>query len=190
MFSQISSTYIIPMVLNLGDASWLGMMEAISGGAMLLGGIIASLYPIKKGRYIHTIFVLQLLCALFQILLGFQKDLIFLVLIRGLYCLIVPIINTCALTFWQSKTPNYLQGRVYSARQLIVRALTPIAYIIAGPFVDNFAPWILNKFKILDKFSIISNYHFVIVLTGCMLFICLLLFYSNKSLKDADNINL
>jgi hypothetical protein len=38
---------------------------------------------------------------------------------------------------WQSKVAPDVQGRVFATQQMIAKAASPLAYLLAGPLVDN-----------------------------------------------------
>jgi MFS family permease len=50
---------------------------------------------------------------------------------------VVPITNTASQVIWQTKVPPAMQGRVFAIRRMISEAITPAAFLLAGPLADG-----------------------------------------------------
>ncbi len=51
--------------------------------------------------------------------------------------LALPLVNATAQVLFQTAVPTEWQGRVLAARQAIVSAMVPLAYLCAGPLADH-----------------------------------------------------
>jgi MFS family permease len=49
----------------------------------------------------------------------------------------LPLVNATAQVLFQSAVPIEQQGRVLAARQAIISAMVPLAYLVAGPLADH-----------------------------------------------------
>jgi hypothetical protein len=48
--------------------------------------------------------------------------------------------NVAAMTIWQIEVPDELQGRVFSAMQMVADLTTPAAFALAAPITDSLMP--------------------------------------------------
>lgn len=52
---------------------------------------------------------------------------------------LVPIANAASQAIWLAKVPPEVQGRVFAVRMMVGSAITPVAYLLAGPLADRVA---------------------------------------------------
>jgi len=77
----------------------------------------------------------------FMMMLGVRPSLIMMAGAGFCMLFVSPIINGSSQALWQSKVAVDVQGRVFAVRRMIAWAAMPLAYLLAGPLVDNlFAP--------------------------------------------------
>ena len=137
-----------------GGQTALGLIQGISGGAMLLGGAAASLLPAPTSR-------VRVLCG--ALLLAMSTENFFLALGRSVpaWCLGaalgwigIPLMNANMDALFRGYIPVELQGRVYSARNSLQFFTIPLGYLLGGALVDllfeplsarmaGCAPWVL-----------------------------------------------
>jgi hypothetical protein len=70
----------------------------------------------------------------------------------GLFVMAInqPLAAGHAQPLWQVLIPQDMQGRVFSVRNLFSRALMPVAYLLAGPLVDDvFGPLMVTEPSLL-----------------------------------------
>lgn len=127
---------IVPLILSFSSPGALGTVLSLSGGGLLAGSLIMSVWGGPKRR-IHGILSLWIAQGLLLILCSLYANLVLIaVMIFG--CLLTaPIIQGCSQVIWQRKTPLDIQGRVFAVRRMIAFSCTPIAYLLAGPLVDK-----------------------------------------------------
>ena len=53
--------------------------------------------------------------------------------------------NVAAMTIWQIKVPEELQGRVFSAMQLVADITTPLSFALAAPITDQLMPAVFAR---------------------------------------------
>lgn len=119
-----------------GGQTALGLIQGISGGAMLLGGAAASLLPAPKSR-------VRVICG--ALLLAMSTENFFLALGRSVpaWCLGaalgwigIPLMNANMDALFRGYIPVELQGRVYSARNSLQFFTIPLGYLLGGALVD------------------------------------------------------
>jgi MFS family permease len=136
-----------PMILTRsgGDETALGIVRLAMGIGGILGGvwIIAWKNPQKKARmYLIATGLSFLICdaimAMSKFTLGWS-------LAGFLAELTIPLIVSPYFALWQELVPNYIQGRVFSTREMIQIASQPIGYLMGGILADRiFEPAMLN----------------------------------------------
>jgi len=97
------------------------LMAAWGGGSRLVRGIVAG----------------ELFSGVAFVAMGLRPELG--LVIAGAFAahVTIPVIFGCTQTIWQRSVPPELQGRVFAARQMIERAMTPLAFAVAGPLADR-----------------------------------------------------
>ncbi|MEG6567733.1 MFS transporter [Thermoanaerobacterium saccharolyticum] len=191
--NNLAVVLITPLMLSIGNSTQLGIVQTFGGIGMFIGSFIATLHK-SDTSYTKTIKSCILSASVFLLLIGIRASFITVSLCRMLFLLFIPISNVAAGTLWQLKTPKELQGRVYTARSMIIRCIMPVAYLIVGPITDVGFKNILtvnNRFidfiKNLLGVSAL-NYRLVFILSGITLFIVTYSFFKNKSLSDIDKL--
>ncbi|MCA9930076.1 MAG: hypothetical protein KC419_16450, partial [Anaerolineales bacterium] len=59
--------------------------------------------------------------------------------------LTIAVIYSSNQAIWQSKVPTHVQGRVFATQQMIGKAASPFAYLLAGPLADRvFEPMLVT----------------------------------------------
>lgn len=125
-----------PLVLSQGTAAQLGMVLTVGGTGMVLGAVAMSAWGGPRRR-IFGVLGFSPVLGLGCILMGATGTIFGVALGIFLIFAMVPIINACDESIWQSKVEPDLQGRIFSARQLFEQFTAPIAYLLAGPLADR-----------------------------------------------------
>ncbi|MBC8559129.1 MFS transporter [Fumia xinanensis] len=120
-----------------GGETALGIVNTVTGIAMLIGSILVSVLPAPKSR-VRTI------CN--ALLFSMSTENFFLALGKGLplWCagavlgwIAIPIMSANMDVVLRSTIPIEMQGRVYSARNTLQFFTIPIGYLLGGLLVDN-----------------------------------------------------
>lgn len=135
-FAGILMATYTPMVLSFATVQELGFLMSVFGGSLFIGGLILA----TKGApqdLVKTIFLSMGCYAIATIIAGLWANPWTIALASVLAGLTMPFTMACSQTIWQKKVPHKLQGRIHSTRIMCALAATPIAYVLAGPLIDN-----------------------------------------------------
>jgi MFS family permease len=135
---------IVPMILGFTTSQSLGVLISIAGVGMLVGGLLMSVWGGPRPR-INGVLNFELLSGLCFIVIGLRPS--FWPVAIGVFGahMTIAIIYGSNQAIWQSKVPLELQGRVFAAQQMLIRASAPLAFLVAGPLAERlFEPWMAN----------------------------------------------
>ncbi len=128
---------LVPLVVALTTNSGaVGAVLSIASLGSIAGALAVSAWggPRRKVRAMMGTIAIVGGCI---VLAGVRPSL---VLVGGA-CLavmaIVPVTNTASQVIWQTKVPPGMQGRVFAIRRMISEAITPAAFLLAGPLADG-----------------------------------------------------
>lgn len=120
-----------------GGTMALGMVNMVTGIAMLAGSLIASVLPAPKSR-------VRVICN--TLLLSMSTENFILALGRSVpvWCIgavlgwiSIPLMNANMDVLFREKIPVAMQGRVYSVRNTLQFFTIPIGYLLGGLLVDK-----------------------------------------------------
>jgi predicted MFS family arabinose efflux permease len=126
-----------PMILEIAEADTLGFIGSILGAGYLVGTLILSVWGGPKRRIFGT-YAFESLFGLSIFLTGWATTIPGIIAAQLLGTLALPITNGCTQALWQSKVPQEMQGRVFSARPMISFSIIPLAYLLSGPLSERF----------------------------------------------------
>lgn len=132
----IVSVLLTPLVLSFTSPATLGIILFIDGIGMLIGTVVISTGKLPS-RQIYSILGFQMLGGLCILVTGLSTSVALIAVAAFLFAFGSPIINCSSQIIWQRKVAPEVQGRVFAVERMIVSALQPIAYIIAGPLADR-----------------------------------------------------
>ncbi len=130
-----------PLVLSFGAAGVLGIVQMVSGVGMLIGSVVMSAWGGPRRRT-HGVIGFIALASLGLLVAGLYPSAIFVG--AGLFILTfcVPLASGPSQAIFQTKVDPAVQGRVFAMRNMISRAMMPLAFLLAGPLADYlFEPW-------------------------------------------------
>jgi len=188
---NLSGTLIEPLSLSLGNSIYLGIIKTCGGIGLLVGSLYVT-FKIFKISYSKGIFLSAAIAGIALVIMGLKDSILNLALGRLLFCFVAPISNTMAGTLWLSKTPSELQGRVYAARQMVVKCIMPFSFILAGPLADKVIPgWLANGTgmagMIGDLFGgDVLNYRILFIITGFIVLLSSFLIYMFKEFRKLN----
>lgn len=137
--ASIISAAMPAMILSRegGSETVLGMVNTISGLAMLAGSLAASAMPKPKSRVRAICNSLLLSMSTENFLMAFGR-------IPGVWYIgellgwiAIPIMNTNLNSIMRETIPVEVQGRVYSTRNTLQFFTIPLGYMLGGILVDN-----------------------------------------------------
>ena len=184
-----------------GGETVLGLVNAVTGGASLVGGVIATLLPPPKNRVRAICGALMLSMSTENFLLAFGRT-------PWVWCagavlgwLLIPLMNANMDVIFRTAIPVDMQGRVYACRNTLQFFTIPLGYFLGGLLVDRvFEPLLasvssdgLLAFLFgLGKGSGAAALFFVLGLAGvlvCLIFYCILRQYygGDADVQTTDN---
>lgn len=184
-----------------GGETVLGLVNAVTGGASLVGGVITSLLPPPKNRVRAICGALMLSMSTENFLLAFGRT-------PWVWCagavlgwLLIPLMNANMDVIFRTAIPVDMQGRVYACRNTLQFFTIPLGYFLGGLLVDRvFEPLLasvssdgLLAFLFgLGKGSGAAALFFVLGLAGvlvCLIFYCILRQYheGDTNVQTTDN---
>jgi len=158
IFLAIGATLMAPLVLSQTQNNESALAAVQSTGAIggIVGGVILSIWGGTKRR-VHTILLGGAGACLLGILwLGVSRVILFWAIGCFFFAFFEPFVEGGNLAIWQSKVEADVQGRVFSARQLLVQVPYLFGILISG---------------YLAEASAISNVLIVAGLAGALVFI-------------------
>lgn len=125
-----------------GGQTVLGIINMVSGIAMLVGSVLVSLLPAPKSRVRVICNTLLLSMSTENFFLAFGKSLPVWCAGAVLGWISIPIMSANLDALLRSKIPLAMQGRVYAARNTLQFFTIPLGYGLGGYLVDYvFEPW-------------------------------------------------
>ncbi|MGD8820811.1 MAG: MFS transporter [Anaerolineae bacterium] len=131
---------ITPLILSWTSSEELGLIIAIAGAGMLAGSLLMSVWGGPQRR-INGVLSFELLSGICFMLIGLRPS--FWLVATGAFGahVTIAIVFGSNQAIWQSKVAPEIQGRVFATQQMVARAATPLAYLLAGPLADRvFSP--------------------------------------------------
>jgi MFS transporter, DHA3 family, macrolide efflux protein len=131
-----AAVLMAPLVLSRHPASILGSIQTTWGLAAIIGSLIMSAW---KGPVRRVPFMIVFITFSF---LGFAVTGLRpspLVIGAGMFfaMLFIPLASGLSAAVFQTKVAPEVQGRVFSMRAMISRAMMPVAFLLAGPLADH-----------------------------------------------------
>jgi MFS family permease len=127
---------IVPLILSWTSRDLLGVVISIAGVGMLVGSLIMGVWGGPRRR-INGVLVFELLSGVCFMLIGVQPS--FWPVAAGAFGahVTIAIVFGSNQAIWQSKVAPDIQGRVFATQQMVARAASPLAYLLAGPLADR-----------------------------------------------------
>lgn len=165
-----------------GGESALVLVNAVTGGAMLAGSVLASVLPAPKSRVRVICNALFMAMSTENLILAFGRSAPVWCVGAVLGWIAIPVMNANMDVLFRSHIPVTMQGRVYAARNTLQFFTIPVGYLLGGwlvdmvfePFMAGQQPGSLLSFLFgVGKGSGAALLFFVIALPGvlvCMVF--------------------
>lgn len=120
-----------------GGEHALGLVQSVSGMAMLAGSLAASLLPAPKSRVRVICNCLLLAMSTENFCLALGKNLPIWCVGAALGWVGIPIMNANLDVLVRGQVPVELQGRVFAARNTLQFFTIPVGYLLGGLLVDS-----------------------------------------------------
>ncbi len=134
------------MILSFESESILAAVQSTAGIAMIIGSAIATMMPAPKSRVKMIIISLFISMSTENFMLAFFRNPIMWCVGAFLGWLSIPVMNTNLDALMRSNIPSGIQGRVYSARNMLQFFTIPLGYLAGGFLVDTvFEPFMSDK---------------------------------------------
>jgi len=134
-----------PLVLSVGNVRTLGTTSSIAAVAMLLGSLSITMWGGPRRRVLAVI-GFAAIQGVIAIAVGWKTSVATLMFGAFGYVFVFPIIGACCQSLWQTKVPAELQGRVGAARMMILNAVRPLSFFLAGALSDGvFGPLLMKN---------------------------------------------
>ncbi|UTD04044.1 MFS transporter [Treponema denticola] len=164
--ANLSMILLGPLMMSVYNSQAYGNVQAGIGLAMLLGGLCSSLIPDTKNKIKRILLILSL-CSIGPIISGTTVNRIIITGGFFIFMFPVPYVNTLLMSIFQIKIERNVLGRVGALMTAILAAITPIAYLCAGPLADYvFEPLMNEKGRGIGLIFIISG---ILLIISCLL---------------------
>lgn len=127
---------ITPMILGFTSSANLGFLISIAGGGMLVGSLVMTVWGGPRRR-IHGVLSFELLSGACFLLMGLRPSFWPVALAVFVAHTTIAIIFGSNQAIWQSKVAPAVQGRVFATQQMLAKAASPLAYLLAGPLAER-----------------------------------------------------
>jgi MFS family permease len=137
-FLGIGSTLIAPLVLSQtgNDETLLASVQSVGAVGGLAGGILLSVWGGPQRRIHGVLLGGAGACFLGLITLGAGTGVLLWMAGSFFFAFFEPIVDGSNLSIWQTKVDAGIQGRVFSARQLMVQIPFLLGIFLAGPLAE------------------------------------------------------
>lgn len=132
----MATVLMLPLVLGLGTQAAFGAILSAAGLGMLAGGLLLASWA-GPARRLHTLLAGGALLSVSLLASALFRSLTLLGACAFAVGLSIALVNSSIQVIWQLRVPPALQGRVFAARQTLIGAALPVAYLIAGPLSDR-----------------------------------------------------
>lgn len=144
--ASIYNAALPAMILSFESESVLAAVQSTAGIAMIIGSAIAAMLPTPKSRVRMIILSLFISMSTENFMLAFFRNPIMWCVGAFLGWLCIPVRNTNLDALMRSQIPSSIQGRVYSARNMLQFFTIPLGYLAGGFLVDTvFEPFMVYK---------------------------------------------
>ena len=193
-FLNISAVMIGPLVLAIGSATSLGVVQTFIGVGMLAGSLVMSIWGgVKKNRVVFIIATL-LLSTLGFFIAGSRPSIA--MIGAGLFVLMffAPFGGSASSAMFAMKVAPEIQGRVMATRSMISQSMMPIAFLLSGFLADHvFNPLLVEGGKLATTFvgrwigvGPTRGIGLMLISSGLILFIVSGFAYANPRIRNLE----
>ena len=144
--ASIYNAALPAMILSLESESVLAAVQSTAGIAMIIGSAIATMMPTPRSRVKAIIISLFISMSTENFMLAFSRNPATWCIGAFLGWLCIPVMNTNLDALMRSQIPAVIQGRIYSARNMLQFFTIPLGYLAGGILVDMvFEPFMADR---------------------------------------------
>ncbi len=189
-FLAIGATLLAPLVLSRSGNSETALATVQSVGAIggVVGGVLLSLWGGPKRR-IHAVLLGGAgACLLGVVWLGLGQRLLFWAIASFFFSFFEPLVEGGNLAIWQTKVEADVQGRVFSARHLLVQIPYLLGTLASGPAAEYGLAPLAARVHLDTVFGSGpgAGMAFLMVLAGAAGFVTFSAGYAFRSLRQAE----
>jgi MFS transporter, DHA3 family, macrolide efflux protein len=138
-FLAIAEVVLQPYGLSFLSERSYGIANALFGAGMILGGIISGPLSARLSNLQQCLWSAVGVGAAF-VAFGFARGVVSYAALNLVAATLITAGNVAAMTIWQIAVPEELQGRVFSAMQLVADITTPLSFALAAQITDRVMP--------------------------------------------------
>ena len=132
---------LLPLLVSKhfnGGAAQLGLLEAVTGVGILVGGLLLSVWGGFR-RKIYTIMMGVLILGLSLLVLGVTPGHMFWVALASMAIagLMIPLVDGPIMAIMQGNVAPEMQGRVFTLMSSLLWVTSPFSLAVAGPISDG-----------------------------------------------------
>lgn len=161
VFIAIGATLLAPLILSGtgNDQSALATVQSMGAIGGVIGGAILSVWGGPKRR-IHGILLGGAgACLLGIAWLGWSRAILFWAVGSFFFSFFEPYVEGGNIALWQTKVEADVQGRVFSARQLLVQIPYLLGIFIAGPLAEQWSiPAVMIGAGVCGTLAFVAGY--------------------------------
>lgn len=124
-------------VLTVSTEQTLGVITSVSALGFLAGAVLMTAWKGATHRKVLLIVACVAVVGVALLLFGLSSALVAATAVLFAANLIGAVQNSTYRALWQAKVEPDVQGRVFSARMMIVVLAMPIAFVLVGPLMDQ-----------------------------------------------------
>ena len=144
--ASIYNAALPAMILSFKNENTLAVIQSTAGIAMIVGSALATMLPTPKSRVKMIIISLFISMSTENFMLAFFRNPVIWCIGAFLGWLCIPVMNTNLDALMRSQIPSDIQGRVYSARNMLQFFTIPLGYLAGGFLVDTvFEPFMADR---------------------------------------------
>jgi len=136
-FLNLSAVLSGPLVLSYGSATDLGIVQMVSGAAMLVGSVVMSTWGGPEKRKIPALIGFIGAAVTGLAISGLRANTWVISAGEVVLLFLIPFASALSQAVFQTKVAPDIQGRVFAIRGMIARSMTPLAFLLSGPLADK-----------------------------------------------------
>jgi DHA3 family macrolide efflux protein-like MFS transporter len=138
-FLAICEVVLQPYGLSFLSERSYGIANAMFGAGMIVGGLLSGPLSSRMTNLAQCLLAAVGVGATF-VGFGFCRGVVGYAALNLVTASLMTAGNVAAMTIWQIEVPDELQGRVFSAMQMVADLTTPAAFALAAPITDAVMP--------------------------------------------------
>jgi DHA3 family macrolide efflux protein-like MFS transporter len=138
-FLAIGEVVAQPYGLSLLSEREYGIVSSLFGAGMIVGGVLCGVVA-RWLSNIQQFLWAGLVIGAIYVAFGFSRDVVTFGMADFSVAAMMTIANAAIMTVWQTKVPEELQGRVFSAMEMVADLVTPASFLLAAPLAESLMP--------------------------------------------------